>query len=69
MKIETLIGLDNYTLMVYAYPDGFYRFCIIDPTGIAYDFDSIFLNSEDAIEKGTDAVKLAFEFDGNEYQF
>lgn len=67
MKIDTLLGIDNYTLMVYAYPDGFYRFSIIDPLGISYDFDSVFLNAENACQKGKDAVKLAFEFDLNEY--
>ncbi len=69
MKIETLIGINEYTLVVYAYPDGFYRFCIIDSLGIPYDFDSVFLSAEEANQKGRDAVNLACEFDLNEYQF
>ena len=69
MKIDTLLGIDDYTLMIYAYPDGFYRFSIIDSIGMSYDFDSIFINAEDARQKGKEAVKLAFEFDLNEYYF
>lgn len=69
MKIDTLLGIDDYTLMIYAYPDGFYRFSIIDAIGMSYDFDSIFINAEDARQKGKEAVKLAFEFDLNEYYF
>ncbi|MGF1539717.1 MAG: hypothetical protein ACFCU5_04580 [Pleurocapsa sp.] len=69
MKIDTLVGINNYTLVIYAYPDGFYRFCIIDSTGIPYNFDSMFLTAEEANQKGKDAVNLAYEFDLNEYQF
>jgi hypothetical protein len=69
MNIGTLVGINDYTLMVYAYPDGFYRFSIIDATGIPYNFDSAFLTAEEADRKGRDAVNLACEFDLNEYQF
>ncbi|MGF1539718.1 MAG: hypothetical protein ACFCU5_04585 [Pleurocapsa sp.] len=65
MKIDTLVGINNYTLMVYSYPKGFYSFCIIDRSGATYNFDSIFSNSTDAYFSGKNAVKLAFEFDLN----
>jgi hypothetical protein len=65
MKIDTLVGINNYTLMIYSYSKGFYSFSIIDCSGAAYNFDSIFSNSKDAYESGKNAVKLAFEFDLN----
>ncbi len=68
MKIDTLVGIDNYTLMIYSYAKGVYSFCLIDPSGISYNFDSMFLNSKDAYESGKNGVKLAFEFDLNQYQ-
>ena len=67
MKIDTLVGINNYTLLIYSYPKGFYRFCIIDCAGVAYNFDSIFANAKAAYESGKNAVKLAFEFDINNY--
>lgn len=65
MKIDTLVGIDNYTLLVYYYPTGFYQFCIIDGAGKTYSFNSIFLNAKDAYERGKNAVRLAFDFDIN----
>ena len=68
MKIDTLVGIANYTLVVYSYDKGFYQFCIIDRYGVMYNFDSIFSNSKDAYESGKNAVNLAFEFDLNKHQ-
>lgn len=65
MKIDTLVGIDNYTLVIYYYPTGFYQFCIIDRAGKSYNFNSIFLNAQDAYERGKNAIKLAFDFDVN----
>ena len=69
MKIDTLAGIDNYTLLVYSYRNGFYQFCIIDRSGVVYNFDSIFSKSKDAYERGKNAIKLAFTFDLNKYEF
>ena len=69
MKIETLIGIKGYTLMVYRGTDYLYRFCIIDFTGVSYNFDSTFLTAEEANQKGKDAVDLAFDFDLKKQQF
>lgn len=68
MKIETVIGIKNYTLMVYYRPnDGLYGFSLIDCAGVTYNFDSIFMTAEEAYHKGRNAVQLAFNFDRNQH--
>ena len=69
MKIETLVGLKGYTLIVYRGFDYLYRFSIIDFSGILYNFDSIFLTAQEANQKGREAVELAFDFDLKKHQF
>lgn len=63
MKIENVIGINGYTLIVYRSPDQLYRFSIIDSSGIAFNFDNIFLTEEEANIKGRDAIEIAFDFD------
>ena len=63
MNINSVIGIDGYTLLVYRSADLLYRFSIIDSSGIAFSFDSIFLTAEEANIKGREAVKVAFDFD------
>jgi hypothetical protein len=63
MKIQNIIGIDGYTLLIYRSPDQLYRFSIIDCSGIAFSFDSIFLTSEEANIKGRAAIEIAFDFD------
>lgn len=63
MKINSVIGIDGYTLLVYCSEDRLYRFSIIDSLGIAFNFDSIFLTAEEANIKGKEAVEVAFDFD------
>ncbi len=65
MKIENLIGIDGYTLLVYRSLDRLYRFSIIDFSGIFFSFDSIFLSAEEANIKGREAVEIACEFDSS----
>ena len=73
MKIDTLVGIDNYTLVIYYYPTGFYQSWVFCPSvqmtlrrNIHSDnFNSIFLNAQDAYERGKNAIKLAFDFDVN----
>lgn len=65
MKIQDVIGIDGYTLLVYRSLDRLYRFSIIDFSGIAFNFDSIFLTAEEANIKGRAAVEIACEFDMN----
>lgn len=65
MKIQDVIGIDGYTLLVYRSLDRLYRFSIIDFSGIAFNFDSIFLTAEEANIKGRAAVEIACEFDLN----
>lgn len=63
MKVQNVIGIDGYTLLVYRSLDQLYRFSIIDFSGIPFSFDSVFLTAEDAQEKGLAAVEIACEFD------
>jgi len=63
MIIENVIGIDDYTLLVYRSDDHLYRFSIIDALGIAFSFDNVFLTAEEANMKGRAAVEIAFDFD------
>lgn len=65
MNIETVIGIDGYTLLVYRSLDRLYRFSIIDFSGTAFSFDSIFLTAEEANIQGRAAIEMAWEFDRN----
>ncbi len=67
MKIENVIGIDGYTLLIYRSVDHLYRFSIIDFSGTAFNFDSIFLTAEEANLKGRAAVKMAYGFDHNQH--
>ena len=64
MEIKDVIGIDGYTLLIYRL-DKLYRFSIIDFSGIAFNFDSLFLTAEEANIKGRAAVEIACEFDLN----
>ena len=68
MKIQSLLGIGGYTLVVYRGFDDLYRFSIIDFTGLPYNFDSLFLTAPEALSQGREAVKLAFDFDVNQKQ-
>lgn len=63
MKIQSVTGIDGYTLLVYRSLDCLYRFSIIDFTGVAFNFDSVFLTSEEANIRGRIAVEIACDFD------
>ena len=63
MKIQNVIGIDGYTLLIYRSLDQLYRFSIIDFSGIAFNFDSIFLTAEEAKDKGRAAVVIACDMD------
>lgn len=63
MKIHNVIGIDGYTLIVYCSLDQLYRFSIIDCSGIAFNFDNLFLTAEEASIKGRAAIEIAFDFD------
>lgn len=60
MKIQNVIGIDGYTLLVYRSIDQLYRFSIIDFSGIAYGFDSVFLTAKQANLEGRAIVEIAF---------
>ena len=63
MKIQSVTGIDGYTLLVYLSSDCLYRFSIIDFSGMAFNFDSVFLTAEEAKIKGRAAVEIACDFD------
>ena len=65
MEIKDVIGIDGYTLLTYRSLDGLYHFSIIDFSGVAFSFDSLFLTAEEANIKGRAAVEIACEFDLN----
>ena len=65
MKIQNVIGINGYTLLIYRSLDQLYFFSIIDLSGIAFNFDSIFLTAEEANVKGRAAVEIARDFDRN----
>ena len=67
MEINNIIGINGYTLLIYRTIDKLYHFSIIDFSGIAFNFDSIFLTAEEANIKGRAAVEMAREFDHNCY--
>ena len=63
MKIQSITGINSYTLLVYRSLDCLYHFSIIDFTGVAFNFDSVFLTAEEANIKGRRAVEIACDFD------
>lgn len=63
MKIQSVIGIDGYTLLIYRSLDRLYRFSIIDFAGVTFDFDSDFLTAKEANIQGRMAVELACVFD------
>ena len=67
MKIHNLVGINGYTLLVYRSLDRLYRFSIIDFSGVAFNFDSMFSTAEEANDKGRAAVEIACDFDCNLY--
>ena len=67
MQIQNVIGINGYTLLVYRTLDKLYHFSIIDFSGTAFNFDSIFLTAEEANVKGRAAVEIACDFDLNLY--
>ncbi len=67
MKIENVTGINGYTLLIYSSVDYLYRFSIIDFSGTAFNFDSIFLTAEEANIKGRAAVEMACGFDRNQH--
>ena len=67
MKIKDVIGIDGYTLIVYRSVELLYHFGIIDSSGIAFRFDSIFLTAEEAKARGREAMDIAFDFDKHLY--
>ncbi|MEM8830477.1 MAG: hypothetical protein AAGE96_14125 [Cyanobacteria bacterium P01_G01_bin.19] len=67
MEINSVIGINGYTLLVYRTLDKLYHFSIIDFSGVPFSFDSIFLTAEEANVKGRAAIEMACEFDLNCY--
>ena len=65
MKIQDVIVIDGYTLLIYRSSDRRYRYSIIDFSGIPFDFDSISISAAEAKLKGRAAVKIASDFDRN----
>jgi len=69
MKIQNVIGIDGYTLLVYRSLDHLYHFSIIDLSGMIFGFDNIFLTADEANIKGRAAVNMAGKFDHNPQQY
>ncbi|MDJ0591050.1 MAG: hypothetical protein QNJ72_13825 [Pleurocapsa sp. MO_226.B13] len=67
MEIQNVVGINGYTLLIYRTIDKLYHFSIIDFSGIAFNFDSIFLTAEEANVKGRAAVEIACDFDLDRY--
>ena len=63
MKIHSVIGIDDYTLVIYRSNDQLYRFSIIDFSGIAFDCENPFLTPEEANLEGRMIVEISFDFD------
>lgn len=57
MKIESVIGIDGYTLMVYLRHDRFYGFSVIDQKGKVYTCDSNFSSVDSATLLAVSAIK------------
>lgn len=67
MKIQNVIGISGYTLLIYSSLDQLYRFSIIDFSGAAFNFDSIYLTAEEANIKGRATIEMAYDFDSNQH--
>jgi hypothetical protein len=65
MKIQYVIGINGYTLLIYRSLARQYGYSIIDFSGISFDFDSIYATLEEATIEGRTAVNLACDFDRN----
>ena len=64
-KIYSIIGIDDFTLLVYRSEDRLYRFSIIDGYGCAFNFDGVVTTEEEASVKGRIAIEIALDFDRN----
>ncbi|MBE9045180.1 hypothetical protein IQ255_12340 [Pleurocapsales cyanobacterium LEGE 10410] len=62
MKIQNIIAINGYTLLIYCL-DRLYRFSIIDPSGVTFNFDCKFLTAEAANAEGRVAVEIAYSLD------
>jgi hypothetical protein len=56
IRIEFLIAIENWILMVYYSPRHCYQFSILDEIGIVYQLDEIFYTAEAALIEGKTAI-------------
>ncbi|GAB4524243.1 MAG: hypothetical protein Tsb0014_02550 [Pleurocapsa sp.] len=59
MTIETMLGINDYTLLVYYCSDTMYHFSIIDETGKAYTSETNFSTLSSAKFMGVCAIEKA----------
>jgi hypothetical protein len=56
IRIEYLIAIEDYILMVYYSSCHGYQFSIVDEIGIVYELDEIFYTAEAALTEGKTAI-------------
>ncbi len=57
MKIQTLLGIDGYSLLVCYCSGNLYRLNIVDQESKAYNFEGIYPTVEAAIEQGKSVIQ------------
>ena len=57
MKIQALIGIDGYSLMVCHCSGNLYHLSIIDQENMVHDFEGIYSSLYNAIDRGKSVVQ------------
>jgi predicted RNase H-like HicB family nuclease len=60
MKIINIIGINNYTLVVYYTSSACYQFAIIDEEGIILEPGEIFYTPEAALQEGKETIEAVW---------
>lgn len=57
MKIQTLIGIDGYSLLISKGSKNSYSFSIVDREIVVHNFEGIYSNSDLAIARGKSVIE------------
>ena len=57
MKIQSILNIDGYNLLIQNYANNFYRLNIVDANNRVYHFEGIYSSPQVAIDKGKSVIK------------
>ena len=65
MKIQSVVGINGHTLLVYCCANTSYRFSVVDLTGKSYTCDTSFPSADSAKFMGVAAIEHVMESEGD----